>query len=308
MKLLQTLYFLFAVSLLPLVVSCKPGTPKGIIKQGKMENILYDYHLAQAMAQQVQADSVDYYLQLYRQAVFQKYGISKTAFDSSMVWYERHTDVLGKMYARLAERFGGSADGGNAMGNLSLTSVSGDTLNVWKGASSVLLNSKGVNRYVYTQRADTAIKAGDRLQWHFNTEWFYHEGERRAVAVITLQYEGDSVSVQTTNVYSSGSQSLSVTIGNKKVKSIRCFIYQCAPWSDRLRMLLVNNVRLYRMRTKDVLPIGKNNVVIDTNMVVSPINMQKHIRDSLLREDTLNRERGRSSLNTKLSKRTPTRS
>lgn len=36
------------------LMSCKPGTPDGVLGAGKMEDVLYDYHMAQAMAQQCQ--------------------------------------------------------------------------------------------------------------------------------------------------------------------------------------------------------------------------------------------------------------
>ena len=163
------------------LMSCKPGPPDGVLGAGKMEDVLYDYHMAQAMAQQMPGDSIAYYTRLYQEAVFMKYGITQSDFDKSMIWYERHADKLGKIYARLSERMGGSADVTNNALLPGLQTASGDTLNVWQGPSSILLNSQGVNRFVYTQRADTAIQSGDRLVLMFNAEWFYHEGEHRVM-------------------------------------------------------------------------------------------------------------------------------
>lgn len=77
-------------------MSCKPGPPDGVLGAGKMEDVLYDYHMAQAMAQQMPGDSIAYYTRLYQEAVFMKYGITQSDFDKSMIWYERHADKLGK--------------------------------------------------------------------------------------------------------------------------------------------------------------------------------------------------------------------
>ena len=43
-------YMVMVLMALTVCVGCKPSLPKGIISQGKMEDVLYDYHLAQSMA------------------------------------------------------------------------------------------------------------------------------------------------------------------------------------------------------------------------------------------------------------------
>lgn len=37
-------------------------------------------------------------------AVFKKYGTTQAAFDSSMVWYTRNTEVLSKIYDKVRKR------------------------------------------------------------------------------------------------------------------------------------------------------------------------------------------------------------
>ena len=41
----------FAVFMLGMIVACKPSIPRKYIQPDKMEKILYDYHLAQGIAQ-----------------------------------------------------------------------------------------------------------------------------------------------------------------------------------------------------------------------------------------------------------------
>ena len=57
---------------------------------GTMEDILYDYHLAQNMTDYDDADR-DYHKHLYYAAVLKKHGVTQADFDSSMVYYLRQT-------------------------------------------------------------------------------------------------------------------------------------------------------------------------------------------------------------------------
>lgn len=281
-------------SLLLLIAStlfCACHTDKadeGVLSAGKMENVLYDYHLAQALAQQAPNDSVDYYVRLYQQLVFEKYGIDNATFDHSMQWYERHSDQLKKIYERVAERMGGSADGNGNRMLVGLNSASGDTLSIWHGPSSVLLNSQGINRFTYSQRADTTLRYGDILQWTVNTSWFYREGEHRAVACITIRYEGDSIATQQQFLYSDGDQTMTTRIGKRKVKSIDFFIYQCAPWADRVRLLYIRNMQLIRIRPHEVQEEEQAPGEDADTIKRLHLNPERRLRDSLLRLDTLN--------------------
>lgn len=98
----KTLFFFiaaFAVALL--TVSCDDN--KHIISSGEMEEILYDYHLADAMAQQAKGGYAQNAV-AYRAAVLKKYDVSQSDFDSPMVYYMRHTDQLHTMYQHISDR------------------------------------------------------------------------------------------------------------------------------------------------------------------------------------------------------------
>ena len=88
----KTLFFFIAAFVVAfLTVSCDDN--KHIISSGEMEEILYDYHLADAMAQQAKGGYAQNAV-AYRAAVLKKYDVSQSDFDSSMVYYMRHTDQL----------------------------------------------------------------------------------------------------------------------------------------------------------------------------------------------------------------------
>lgn len=287
--------FLVIVIALLITFSCRNNdTPKDVLDANKLENILYDYHLAQSLALQANADSVNYYTRLYQAAVFKKYGITQAQFDHSMQWYESHTERLKKIYDHLTTRLGG---GDNKVSSSvspkplaqSNTLVSNDTLNIWHGPSSVLLNSQSVNRFKYSQRADTTIQAGDELQLNFNVDWFYHDGERRVVAYVVIHYEGDSTAIMQKFVYASGLQQANITIGQRKVKNIDCFIYQCSTWADRVRIASITNIRLLRLRSKNKTNEHDNSINTDsTERNLRLKNPQLRLRDSLIKEEKNN--------------------
>ena len=82
------------MALLFSVSSCKPSLPSGVLSKGKMTDILYDYHLALAMAHM--DDNGDKGQSLaYREAVLRKHDVTSAEFDSSMVYYASYRTVGG---------------------------------------------------------------------------------------------------------------------------------------------------------------------------------------------------------------------
>ena len=74
------------IFVLMLAAACTPSVPKQYIQPGEMEDILFDYHVAQAMSKTTGSGDYEYNKQLYIDAVLKKYGISEADFDSSLVY------------------------------------------------------------------------------------------------------------------------------------------------------------------------------------------------------------------------------
>lgn len=87
-------------------ISCDDSP--SVISSGEMEKILYDYHLADAMAQQADGGYEKNAFE-YRAAVLKKYNVSQGDFDSSMVYYMRHTSELHTMYQHISDRMRGGS-------------------------------------------------------------------------------------------------------------------------------------------------------------------------------------------------------
>ena len=231
--------------------SCKPGVPSGILSQGDMEEVLYDYHIAKGLANQKSSDSISYYTRYYQQKVFEKHDIDEACFDSSMIWYSRHTERLSDIYKHLAEQMG-SSSGVVAGSNLlepGESSANGDTLNMWPLTNTLMLHSKAANYSVFREKADTLIKPGDNILWKFNADWYYSEGNKQGIAVLLARFKNDSTIHSVRQLYeTSNSMELKLYIGNDSVKEVEGFIYQMAPWTKRPRMVSVSDIQLLRIK------------------------------------------------------------
>ncbi len=284
---------LAALSLLVLAMmgSCKPSMPSDIIPKDEMESILYDYHIALAMGRNNIDGQGDMIIAL-REAVFKKHDITSAEFDSSMVYYMRHTEQLHAIYEGLTDRMnkeqvalGGSASDQSKFG--SITSK-GDTTNIWNEATTLILSTnKPFNNHSFELKADTAYHKGDRFMLDFDAQFIIQDGIRDGMAVLAVTFKNDSVASQTLRVQNSQHYSLDVsdgdTIGVKNVKGY--FILGTGDFSmnsssaTTLKMMFLQNIRLVRMHrhlepAKPALPLPpkdslkKDSARKDTGMAV----------------------------------------
>ena len=115
-----------------LLAACKVGKPSGILSEGKMEKILYQYHLAIAMAKD--GDSAEIKGRAYVRACLRDNGVSEAEFDSSLVWYYQHMEVLQKVYKRISDRLhaelGDVGEETNDVNRYSALAATGDTATI----------------------------------------------------------------------------------------------------------------------------------------------------------------------------------
>lgn len=241
-----------------LMVACKPGVPDEYIQPGDMEDILYDYHIAMAMAEQGDQAQYSERVIAYKQAVFRKHDVTEKQFDTSLEYYTRHTERLHDIYDGLAERLNDEAKDLGANGE-TLTNdfkQNGDTTNVWHGAQALVMSpTPGYNTYSFSVKVDTAFHKGDHLSLEFNTNYIIQEGVRNAAVVLNVTLANDSIVSQTTRITSdSRNSAIFNDFGNIGIKSISgYFIYppdnNLTP-PTTLRILCITGIRMLRMHNK----------------------------------------------------------
>lgn len=247
------------VALLFCVSSCKPSLPGGVLSKGKMTDILYDYHLALAMAHM--DDNGDKGQSLaYREAVLRKHDVTSAEFDSSMVYYMRHTELLEDVYKDLTDRYnneitamGGSAKEGGEFANLSAT---GDTANVWNLATSmVFMPVKPFNSTSFDIKVDSTFHKGDRLMLDFDAQFIYQDGMRNGVAMLAVQFGNDSIAQRTIMIQSTQHYSVELSdadsLGIKSVKGYFMLMNDDngtgVSSQTTLKLMFLEHIKLIRM-------------------------------------------------------------
>lgn len=247
------------MALLFCVSSCKPSLPSGVLSKGKMSDILYDYHLALAMAHM--DDNGDKGQSLaYREAVLRKHDVTSAEFDSSMVYYMRHTELLEDVYKDLTDRYnneitamGGSAKEGGEFANLSAT---GDTANVWNLATSmVFMPVKPFNSTSFDIKVDSTFHKGDRLMLDFDAQFIYQDGMRNGVAMLAVQFGNDSIAQRTIMIQSTQHYSVELSdadsLGIKSVKGYFMLMNDDngtgVSSQTTLKLMFLEHIKLIRM-------------------------------------------------------------
>lgn len=250
------LLFVLTVLAVVFMTACRPGTPKGVITPGKMEDILYDYHIAIAMATQPQMgtqEDRDFNEVMYLHAALKKHGVTEAEFDSSLVYYYGHVDRFAEIYGDVVKRLSEEAVSIGAsvgeIGQITTFSTTGDTANVWNDATSLLLLPRaGYNRVSFELKADTTYKKGDSFQFNIVSSWMYKSGMKDALVYMAVRYDNDSISTHSVHCTVSGNLNLRVPrVDEHSVKEIRTFIYLAPSGEDdSSNLLFIDQIQLIR--------------------------------------------------------------
>ena len=241
--------------LMLLAAACKPSVPSEVIQPGDMEDILYDYHVSQAMARN--EGDYNYNRNFFFQSVLKKYGVTEAEFDSSLVYYFSHVRRLQEIYENVNERLNDEAKslGASVMGMRTgqQYGTTGDTANIWKMQTEVMLMARPVmNRFDFIVKADTSFYKGDSFMFQFNTEFIWQSGPKDAVVCIVTHYEGDSTVQHVSHVTTPGNIQMRIPANKKqKLRDMKGFIYLDSEGdADLRRMMFVSEMQLIRFHNQ----------------------------------------------------------
>lgn len=285
LRLLATCLVLFMTVVL---TGCKPGIPGRYLQMDEMVDILYDYHVADGMVQ-TNFDSPDSVaMRAYRISILKNHGVTQADFDSSMVYYTRHTRLLQKVYDKIADRLDREAvERGGQAGFTDLTE-NADTTNVWKRSTAFVLSPYlATNRMSFEIKADSSFHEGDRMVLDFDAQFLYQDGMRDALVVLAITYANDSVEYVNNSISTSSHYHMQImNEGRLTIKAVRGFWMlssdRAMPTSSAttFKLFVVSNVRLVKMHVSE--PVKKPE---DGNM--SPDSLELPKLDSLDRRRPL---------------------
>ncbi|MGI6242824.1 MAG: DUF4296 domain-containing protein [Prevotella sp.] len=283
------------------IMGCKPTVPSEFISEGDMENILYDYHLASSMARQEKGDYESNVI-ANRAAVLKKYGITQAEFDTSMVYYMRHTERLHAIYKNIAERMEdqaralGSSEG--SLASLSRINASGDTADIWKGDKSIaLIPQQPYHLYSFAYVPDSSFHKGDSFILTMQSDFIYQDGVRDGVASLALVFKNDSVTSKVIHISSSTTLNLTLedkdTLGIKELKGFFLLNKNNTNTASTttLHLMALSNIHLLRCHlpkekskqpkkgnkaSGDSLKKNSQNLRMERKLEINDSSLQKH--------------------------------
>ncbi|WP_183883403.1 DUF4296 domain-containing protein [Pedobacter cryoconitis] len=97
--------FLCICLLLISIGGCKPGIPSNIIQPDKMEEVLYDVHIADGYIATIpDPDSAKNTSAAYYKGIYKRFEIDSALYSRSMNYYYDHPDVFNVMYEKITAK------------------------------------------------------------------------------------------------------------------------------------------------------------------------------------------------------------
>jgi len=243
-----------------LLSACKPSIPTEIIQPDDMEDLLYDYYVAQNITGESH-DGYDYRAKYNNGLVFKKHGVTEAEFDSSLVYYYNHIEDLYKIYESVQARLSNEAiELGASVGDVERymkRSLSGDTMDIWTGhRHHLLFPQPPYNIFQFVQKADTACRANDSYMMTFGSSFLVQSGSRSATALLSVVYENDSVLTKSISVPLSGTINLDIPECGLRAKEFRGYFYmperQGADNASDMCLYMADHIQLMRFHHPDV--------------------------------------------------------
>ena len=191
-------FFILHFSLF-LLVSCKVERPKEVLPPSKMEEVLYDYHLAQVMGGDLTGENM-YKRRLYIDYVYAKHHITEAQLDSSLVWYARNPKDLSAIYERMAARTERDMElikqRQAKVSSRGSQPVEGDSADLWYDSRHFILTPTPLDNYRSVSIPyDNNFHPCDTIRWTFDVMFIGSQptDRRLAVASLLIRYANDSV-------------------------------------------------------------------------------------------------------------------
>lgn len=251
------------------LTACQVKRPKDVLPDAKMENVLYDYHIAKAMGEEVPYNE-SYKRLLYVESVYKKYGITQAVFDSSMVWYARNPEILTKVYEKVNLRLKAERDGINHLiamrDNKPKESLSGDSIDVWAWQRIYQLTGMPLdNKITFALPSDTNFKDRDTLRWSVRFRFRNGMPDSLHAPLMAMQilYDNDSIISSSQKVKKAGLKTISLSADSiGKIKEVRGFIYY--PVQKSSKSLLVDRISLMRYHADSLAIAPTDSIAADS--------------------------------------------
>ena len=248
---------IFLFVLLFFTASCEVKMPENIIPPDKMEAVLYDYHLVQAMSSEY--SSATYREKLFYSYVFTKHNITKEYFDSSLVWYNRYPKHMLRIYTNIEaalekeiEAFGESKGALEDCVSLDMAFLAIDTAELWTSPTTRILQSTPLTNklsFSFVTPQDSSFVPGDSLVFSFHA-LFATGGapdvKQNVYTSLLLSYDDGTDETKSLDISESGIYSLGVKRGDSRLKTMNGYLYYSDNDSTSQARLFLTDLSLRR--------------------------------------------------------------
>ena len=163
----------------------------------------------------------------------------------------------------------------------SLTSE-GDTANIWLGKDFTCLAANPVQCvYSFQMKTDSTFKAGDSFIWRFRSQFVGRSMNNEAIALLSFQYETDTVAAVTELVGNNAENELKYfpdkSIDSLNLRTISGYIYLPTNHdADKPKPLLISKMQLIRMHKRiEEKPIVKADTLRVDSVATDTMPQQK---------------------------------
>lgn len=301
MKLRRSLHLKYKQALsfacILIIAACTVEIPSDVIQPKEMEELLYDYHLAQALASDL--PSIEKYKkELYERYVFQKHNITEAEFDSSLVWYMRNTKELNSIYDNLSKRFTKEKETLATYSRPEERSLQispeGDTVNIWiDNRLYRLTNNRLTNKMLFKLSADSNYHVYDTFIWKLKADFLNQSVGEQAIMAMSLHFNNDSTMGVSQKITQTDYYSLSLQCdSNYQLREITGYVYYyqlpvvnndtVQSISDDSRnqssTLLLSDISLTRYHCKDSVLLNRDIQKTDSIVSDSIIKIDKEVK------------------------------
>ena len=150
-----------------IAVACN-RVPDTVIQPDDMAELMADVRVADAVIAVNQAQyNAPGTREALRQAVFDRHGITKEQFDSSLVWYGHNMNLYQDVADRTIEILEARMERVNGVVAEAALSVAGDSVDVWQRPSALIVNDFSPSQYItFNLAADRNWERGDFFTWN----------------------------------------------------------------------------------------------------------------------------------------------
>lgn len=255
-KMMRKTDLLLLLTLSVFLSGCRLRRPDNVLSPKKMEQFLYDFHMAQAVSQDLPREE-KYTTPAFIEWAYLKNGITKEQFNTSLVWYTRYPKELAKIYKRLSNRadeeYRSATRALSQIEKKSFAVQSGDSIDMWYLDKTALLNnSVYMNKLTYRINRDTTFHPGDTVSLNMYGTFVTADSVAPGYAYISMSvYYGDSVSTADTVLKTSGQVALSLVLHNRKdFSSLSGSVNYLDSTDNRSSILVLSDMELMRYHKK----------------------------------------------------------